>query len=49
MPAVEAPAPTRADVHELGFGYGPELLDELTRMKLVHLAVAPPVSAHPAA
>jgi len=25
----------------LGFGYGPELLDELTRTKVVHLAVAP--------
>lgn len=24
-----------------GFGYGPELLDELTRTKVVHLAVAP--------
>ena len=26
----------------LGFGYGPELLDELTRTKVVHLAPAPP-------
>jgi acyl-CoA reductase-like NAD-dependent aldehyde dehydrogenase len=25
-----------------GFGYGPELLDELTHTKVVHLAVAPP-------
>ena len=27
-----------------GFGYGPELLDEVTHTKVVHLAVAPPVS-----
>jgi succinate-semialdehyde dehydrogenase/glutarate-semialdehyde dehydrogenase len=27
-----------------GFGYGPELLDELTHTKVVHLAVAPPAS-----
>jgi acyl-CoA reductase-like NAD-dependent aldehyde dehydrogenase len=26
-----------------GFGYGPELLDELTHTKVVHMAVAPPV------
>ena len=26
----------------LGFGYGPELLDEMTHTKVVHLAVAPP-------
>jgi acyl-CoA reductase-like NAD-dependent aldehyde dehydrogenase len=26
----------------LGFGYGPELLDEVTHTKVVHLAVAPP-------
>ncbi|MET0768525.1 MAG: aldehyde dehydrogenase family protein, partial [Solirubrobacteraceae bacterium] len=25
-----------------GFGYGPELLDEVTQTKVVHLAVAPP-------
>jgi succinate-semialdehyde dehydrogenase/glutarate-semialdehyde dehydrogenase len=25
----------------LGFGYGPELLDELTRTKVVHLGLAP--------
>jgi acyl-CoA reductase-like NAD-dependent aldehyde dehydrogenase len=27
-----------------GFGYGPELLDEVTHTKVVHLAVAPPAS-----
>lgn len=27
-----------------GFGYGPELLDEVTHTKVVHLAVAPPVA-----
>ena len=26
----------------LGHGYGPELLDEVTQTKVVHLAVAPP-------
>jgi succinate-semialdehyde dehydrogenase/glutarate-semialdehyde dehydrogenase len=26
----------------LGFGYGPELLDEMTHTKVVHVAVAPP-------
>jgi succinate-semialdehyde dehydrogenase/glutarate-semialdehyde dehydrogenase len=30
-----------------GFGYGPELLDELTRVRVVHLE-APPASEHPA-
>jgi betaine-aldehyde dehydrogenase len=25
-----------------GYGYGPELLDEVTQTKVVHLAVAPP-------
>jgi len=25
----------------MGFGYGPELLDEVTHTKVVHLAVAP--------
>jgi succinate-semialdehyde dehydrogenase/glutarate-semialdehyde dehydrogenase len=29
----------------LGFGYGPELLDEVTVTKVVHLAAAPPASA----
>jgi hypothetical protein len=24
-----------------GFGYGPELLDELTRTKVVHMGIAP--------
>src|SRR3954470_219504 len=28
----------------LGFGYGPELLDEVTHTKVVHLGVAPPAS-----
>lgn len=28
----------------MGFGYGPELLDELTHTKVVHLAPAPPAS-----
>ena len=28
-----------------GFGYGPELLDEVTQTKVVHLAVAPSVFA----
>ena len=32
--------PRRCSGH--GFGYGPELLDEVTRTKVVHLAVAPP-------
>jgi succinate-semialdehyde dehydrogenase/glutarate-semialdehyde dehydrogenase len=27
-----------------GFGYGPELLDEVTQTKVVHLAVAPPAA-----
>jgi hypothetical protein len=25
----------------MGFGYGPELLDEMTRAKVVHLTPAP--------
>jgi succinate-semialdehyde dehydrogenase/glutarate-semialdehyde dehydrogenase len=29
----------------LGFGYGPELLDEVTAVKVVHLGVAPPASS----
>ena len=28
-----------------GFGYGPELLDEFTRVKVVHLAAPPPANA----
>jgi acyl-CoA reductase-like NAD-dependent aldehyde dehydrogenase len=28
-----------------GFGYGPELLDELTQVKAVHLEPAPPATA----
>lgn len=28
-----------------GFGYGPELLDEFTRVKVVHIAAPPPVPA----
>jgi succinate-semialdehyde dehydrogenase/glutarate-semialdehyde dehydrogenase len=28
----------------LGFGYGPELLDEVTHTKVVHLGVAPPAA-----
>jgi acyl-CoA reductase-like NAD-dependent aldehyde dehydrogenase len=35
-----AAEPRRFSGH--GFGYGPELLDEVTRTKVVHLAVAPP-------
>jgi succinate-semialdehyde dehydrogenase/glutarate-semialdehyde dehydrogenase len=35
-----AAEPRRRSGH--GFGYGPELLDELTHTKVVHLAVAPP-------
>ncbi|MBT2537379.1 aldehyde dehydrogenase [Arthrobacter sp. ISL-69] len=31
-----------------GFGYGPELLDEFTRVKVVHLAAPPPPAADPA-
>jgi acyl-CoA reductase-like NAD-dependent aldehyde dehydrogenase len=34
-----AAEPRRLSGH--GFGYGPELLDELTHTKVVHLAVAP--------
>src|SRR3954469_21381540 len=31
----------------MGFGYGPELLDEMTHTKVVHLAPAPDPSGHP--
>lgn len=31
-----------------GFGYGPELLDEFTRVKVVHLAAPPATSSRPA-
>jgi hypothetical protein len=37
-----AAEPRRRSGH--GFGYGPELLDEVTHTKVVHLAVAPPAS-----
>jgi len=37
-----AAEPRRLSGH--GFGYGPELLDEVTHTKIVHLAVAPPAS-----
>ncbi|MBT2531051.1 aldehyde dehydrogenase family protein [Arthrobacter sp. ISL-48] len=30
-----------------GFGYGPELLDEFTRVKVVHVAAPPPYAAPP--
>ena len=35
-----AAEPRRCSGH--GFGYGPELLDEVTHTKVVHLGVAPP-------
>jgi hypothetical protein len=32
-----------------GFGYGPELLDEFSRVKVVHIAAPPAASPDPAA